>query len=64
MLGLEVLSGKTGRICATGMLSILKRRGFDTGLGFNSGYFVGTDAVTSNIGHESGVIAYFRRAKG
>ena len=34
MLGLEVLSGKTGRICATGMLSILKRRGFDTGLGY------------------------------
>ena len=34
MLGLEVLPGKTGQICATGMLAILKRRGFDTGLGY------------------------------
>ena len=64
MSGLEVLPGKTGRHVATGNLSILKRRGFDEGLGFNGGYFFGTDAALTNVGHVSGAVAYYRREKG
>jgi len=56
MIGLEVLTGKTGKIVAGGLLSILARRGI------TKVYFVVTDAVSSNIGHRTGVIAHLRFA--
>ena len=58
MLGLEILPNKLGRTVAAGLIRILLRRGF------NEIYFVGTDAVTSNVGHASGAIAYLRRDMG
>lgn len=57
-LGFEILSSKTGKAVAEKLLAIFKRRGIE------EYYFVGTDAVSSNIGHESGAIAYLRRDRG
>ena len=54
-LGLEILSNKTGKGVAEKVIAILERRGI------KEFYIVGTDAVTSNIGHVTGAIAYLRR---
>ena len=54
-LGFEILSNKTGMGVASAVVSILERRGV------SEFYFCGTDAVSSNVGHASGVIAYLRR---
>jgi hypothetical protein len=55
VLGFEILSCKTGQAVAEKLLAIFKRRGV------NAYYFVGTDAVPSNIGYATGAIAYLRR---
>ena len=62
MLGMRVLSAKTGRSVANALVSICDSRGISTieGGGVKGGYFVLTDAVSSNIGHSKGAIAYLR----
>ena len=55
VLGFEILSSKTGKAVAQALISIFERRGI------KEYYFVGTDAVSSNIGYAEGAIAYLRR---
>lgn len=55
MLGLVLLQAKTGLTVFAAMARLLERRGFE------EFYFCGTDAVTSNVGHLNGAIAYFRK---
>eukprot|EP00966_Prymnesium_polylepis_P144583 3338641-Prymnesium_polylepis.1 len=54
-LGVQVLSNKTGAGVSAAVISVLEKRGAKVF------YFVGTDAVSSNIGHLNGVIAHLRK---
>ena len=54
-LGMQILSNKTGAGVAAAVIHVLERRSI------KEFYFVGTDAVSSNVGHLSGVVAYMRK---
>lgn len=62
MFGLRVLDAKTGRSVANALVDICKSRGIsvEAHAGVHGGYFMLTDAVSSNIGHVKGAIAYLR----